>query len=60
MTTTVERTDRPPAGGAPGGRTAGGRSRRSMLALTAVESGRLTGRASGRGLASSPTAGSCQ
>jgi hypothetical protein len=41
MTTTVEHDDRSPAGGAPGGLPAGARSRRSMLALAAVESGRL-------------------
>lgn len=39
--TAVEHDDRPPAAGASGGPPAGARSRRSMLALTAVESGRL-------------------
>jgi hypothetical protein len=41
MTTTVGHDDRPPAAGAPRKVPAGARSRRSMLALTAVESGRL-------------------
>jgi hypothetical protein len=42
MTTTVEHHDeRPPAAGVPREVTAGVRSRRSMLALAAVESGRL-------------------
>ena len=41
MTTTVEHDDHPPAAGASGALPAGVRSRRSMLALTAVESGRL-------------------
>jgi hypothetical protein len=41
MTTTVGHDGRPPAAGAPGGLPAGARSRRSMLALAAVESGRL-------------------
>jgi hypothetical protein len=40
VTTTVEHNDRPPVG-TPGGRPARARSRRSMLALTAIESGRL-------------------
>jgi hypothetical protein len=41
VTTTVEHHDRPPAAGGSGAPPAGARSRRSMLALTAVESGRL-------------------
>jgi hypothetical protein len=41
MTTTIEHDDRPPAAGASGGLPAGARSRRSMLALVAVESRRL-------------------
>jgi hypothetical protein len=41
MTTTVDHDDRPPDTGAAGGLPAGARSRRSMLALAAVESGRL-------------------
>jgi hypothetical protein len=41
MTTTIEQDDRPPAAGAPRGLLAEGRSRRSMLALAAVEGGRL-------------------
>jgi hypothetical protein len=41
MTTAIEHDDRPPAAGSPGGVPAGARSRRSMLALAAVESGRL-------------------
>ncbi len=41
MSTTVEHDDRPPAAGASRALPAGARSRRSMLALTTVESGRL-------------------
>lgn len=41
MSTTVERDDRPPAAGSPGGVPAGARARQSMFALAAVESGRL-------------------
>ena len=41
MSTTVEHDDRPPAAGASRTLPASARSRRSMLALTAVESGRL-------------------
>src|SRR6266545_274997 len=41
MTTAIEHDDRSPADGSPGGVPAGARSRQSMLALAAVESGRL-------------------
>jgi hypothetical protein len=41
MTTAVDQNDRQPATGSPAGVPAGARSRRSMLALAAVESGRL-------------------
>ena len=41
MTTTIEHDDRAPAAGVPRDVPAGARSRRSMLALAAVESGRL-------------------
>ena len=41
MTTVVTHDDRPPAARAWGDRAAGARSRRSTLALTAVETGRL-------------------
>jgi hypothetical protein len=41
MTTAIEHDDRSPAAGSPGGVPAGARSRQSMLALAAVESGRL-------------------
>ena len=41
MTTTVDHQDRSPAAGGPKAATAGARARRSLLALAAVESGRL-------------------
>ena len=41
MTTASKHDDRRPAAGSPGGVPAGARSRRSMLALAAVEGGRL-------------------